>query len=383
MQDLSRELLVELMKEQEGPCLSLYLHTHRHHPDNAGDPLRFRKLVGQLEKSLKEYPEKQRTELLKPFLKLRDDTEFWRHTQQGLVVLSAAGQSHVLHLLRPVDDFADVADSFHVKPLFRQLHTADRFQVLCLNRERAWLYEGNRDAIEEVALPDAVPNTIEAALGSELTEPYQKVASYGNGPAGSGDMRHGQGGKKDEVEVDTLRFFRVIDDAISEHCSKPAGVPLVLVCLSQYQGEFRALSKNPHLHPDGVSIDPGALSPEQLREKVWEVMAPAYQKEITGVVDAFRSALAKGLGAEALDDTVAAALEGRVDTLLVSADAKIPGRIDTDSMQVCKSDDFDDPRVGDVLNDVAELVMRHDGSTLVIPQASMPGKSKVAAILRY
>ncbi|MDQ1813875.1 hypothetical protein RBA41_11210 [Massilia sp. CCM 9210] len=383
MQMLTRELLFDLMKQQDGPCLSLYLQTHRHHPDNAGDPLRFRHLVEQLEKSLNDAPEQQRAELLAPFRKLEHDKQFWQHTQNGLVVLSAAGKSHVLHLLRPVEDFTVVADTWHIKPLLRQLHTADRFQVLCLTRVDVRLYEGNRDTLEEVDLPAPVPRTVEAALGSELTEPYQKVSSYGMGPAGGGDMRHGHGSKKDEVEVDTLRFFRVVDDAITEHCSKPAGVPLVLVCLAQYQGEFRSLSKNPHLLPDGVSIDPGALSAEQLREKAWQAIAPAYAKEIALAVDAFHVAQAKGLGAQALDDTVTAALEGRVDTLLVSAEARIPGRIDVASMQVCKSDDFDDPRVGDVLNDVTELVLLHDGETLVIPQASMPGASNVAAILRY
>ena len=383
MQTLTREVLSDLMKQRDGPCLSVYLRTHRHHPENASDPLRFRSLVGQLEKSLKDFPAKQRAELLAPFLRLEHHAPFWRHTHDGLVVLSAAGQSHILHLMRPVDDFAVVADSWHVKPLLRQLHTADRFQVLCLTRERIWLFEGNRDAIDEVELADAIPQTIEAALGAELSEPYQKVSSYGMGPAGSGDMRHGQGSKKDDVEADTLRFFRKVDGAVTEHCSTPSGLPLVLVCLAQYQGEFRRLSRNPHLHPDGVSIDPGALSAEQLREKAWAVIAPGYDKQVTGAVDAFRAAQAKGLGTEALDDTVTAAIEGRVDTLLVSAEARIPGKIDPISMRVCESDDFDDPRGGDVLNDVAALVLLHDGATLVIPQAVMPGQSTVAAILRY
>jgi len=37
-----------------------------------------------------------------------------------------------------------VADSFHTKPLLRVLQSADRYQILALNRHEAKLYEGNR-----------------------------------------------------------------------------------------------------------------------------------------------------------------------------------------------------------------------------------------------
>ena len=42
-----------LLAEHEAPCLSLYQPTHRHHPDNTQDPIRFRNLVKQLAESLR------------------------------------------------------------------------------------------------------------------------------------------------------------------------------------------------------------------------------------------------------------------------------------------------------------------------------------------
>ena len=42
---LSHASLAEMASFTGRPCLSLYQPTHRHHPDNQQDPIRFRHLV--------------------------------------------------------------------------------------------------------------------------------------------------------------------------------------------------------------------------------------------------------------------------------------------------------------------------------------------------
>lgn len=46
-----------LLGDHEPPCLSLYQPTHRHHPDNRQDPIRYRNLLREMEDSLgRKYP---------------------------------------------------------------------------------------------------------------------------------------------------------------------------------------------------------------------------------------------------------------------------------------------------------------------------------------
>ena len=45
MHSLNDDYPAVLLAEREAPCLSLYQPTHRQHPDNTQDPLRFRNLV--------------------------------------------------------------------------------------------------------------------------------------------------------------------------------------------------------------------------------------------------------------------------------------------------------------------------------------------------
>jgi len=179
------------------PCLSLYQPTHRQHPDNQQDPIRFGNLVKALEESLlQQFLKDEIRPLLEPFLALADDRDFWNHTLDGLAVLGAKGIFRVYNLQRPVAELAVVADSFHTKPLMRILQSADRYHVLGLNRKEINLFEGNRDALDEIEPAQGVPRTISEALGEELTEPHQTVASYGGVGGGHSPMHHGHGGKE-------------------------------------------------------------------------------------------------------------------------------------------------------------------------------------------
>ena len=118
---------------------------------------------------------------------------------------------------------AVVADSFHIKPLLRILQSADRYQVLSVNRREIKFFEGNRDNLHEIELESGIPRTITEALGEERTEPHHSVGSFG--------MRHGHGSRADEIDVDEQRFFRVVDRAILEYDSRPSGMPLILAAL--------------------------------------------------------------------------------------------------------------------------------------------------------
>src|SRR5690606_14203833 len=153
----------------EGPCLSLYQPTHRAFPDNQQDPIRFRNLVKELEQSLEQrYPGRDIAALIAPFRQLADDADFWNHAGQGLAVVGASDLFRVYRLQRPVAALAVVADSFHTKPLMRIVQSADRYQVLGLDRERARLFEGNRDGIEEVPMAAEVPRNIDDAMNRDI-----------------------------------------------------------------------------------------------------------------------------------------------------------------------------------------------------------------------
>lgn len=379
----THESLTALAAVEQPPCLSLYQSTHRRHPENQQDPIRFRNLVKTLETSLLEqYPAAENHLLLEPFEALADDADFWAHTLDGLAVLGGPGLFQVFLLQRPVTELAVVADSFHTKPLRRFLQSVERYQVLGLSLDAIQLFEGNRNTLDEIEPAAGVPRTIEEALGSELTSDHLTVASYGGVGSTNSPMHHGHGGRKDEVDIDRERFFRAVDRAVLEHHSQPSGLPLILAALPEHHGPFQQVSHNPFLVAEGVTINPDVLPMDELRKRAWQVVEPTYQARLATLSDEFGEAQATGLGDDDLTGVAQAAAAGRVATLLIESERQIAGRLDSTTGEV-EVADLTHPEVDDLLDDLGELVEKMGGKVLVIPADRMPGRTGLAAIYRY
>lgn len=380
---LTIESLAELASVQQPPCLSLYQPTHRSRPENQQDPIRFRNLVKELEVSLRQkYPAVETRLLLEPFAALAHDEAFWNHTREGLAVLGGPNLFRVFQLQRPVAKLAVVADSFHIKPLRRFLQSVGHYQVLGLSLQKIGLFEGNRDALDEIDPAPGVPRTITEALGDELTEPVSSVTSHGGVGQASRPMHHGHGGKKDQVDSEAEKFFRAVDRAVLEHHSRPSGLPLILAALPEHHDLFRRISHNPFLIAEGLTINPDALPIDELRERAWQVLEPHYQARLAELGEEFEQARSKGLGSIDLSQVAQAASDGRVATLLVEADRQIAGRLDDATGRV-EVADLSHPQVDDLLDDLGELVEKTGGQVLVIPAEQMPGQTGLAATYRY
>jgi len=289
-----------------------------------------------------------------------------------------------------------VADSFHVKPMLRIVQSADRYQVLSVNRRDIRLFEGNRDALDEIELAPGVPRTITQALGNELTEPEGQAHSYGTGPAAAGagsnrgaggpktgGMRHGHGGKEDEIDGDTERFFRAVDRGLVKHHSGATGLPLILAALPEYHALFRSVSHNPRLVDSGIEINAGALSIDALRIRAWQVMEPVYLRRLAELVERFGAAQSAHLGDDRLPQVSVASAAGRVDTLLLETRRQVPGRLDAATGVVLEPDELSHPEVDDMLDDLAERVLRTGGEVIMVPPERMPSKTGLAAIYRF
>lgn len=381
MDSLEHDLAAGLFERPEPPCVSLYQPTHRHLPDKAQDPIRFRNLVKSLEESLsKAYQKADTGALLERLSALADNFDFWSSTLDGLAVLATPQLFRVYRLQRSVPELAVVADSFHLKPLRRIVQSADRFQLLALSRDAIRLFEGNRDTIDEIKPADGVPKTMVEALGDQVSERPLTVAPHG-GPGGQG-LFHGHGGSRDESDLDAERYFRAVDRAVLEHHSRPSNMPLLLVALPENQSLFRSISRNPFLAAQGIDIDPKSVSIESLRERAWQIIEPWYLERLSGFIDQFKAALGTGLSTDDVEQAARAAAAGRVATLLVDADRQLPGRIHPETGRV-ERDERPHPGLDDILDDLGELVVRNGGEWIIVPSERMPTRSGLAAIFRY
>jgi len=384
MELLTKELVQELLAADQAPCLSIYMPTHRQHPENLQDKILYKNLVRQLKESLlQKYSAGEVQEHLESLETLADDDDTWNHTFDGLAVFSAPGLFKVVGVHKSFEELALAADSFHTKPLRQYLQSLDRFHVLGLTLHEIRLFEGNRHSLTEVDLTADTPKTITEALGDELTDKHTTVAAYGGSGGESSPMHHGHGGRKDEIENDTERFFRVVAHTIYEQYSKPSGWPLILAALTEHQSLFQKVNKNPLLLTNGIEINPSSVSTDKLADMAWGIMEPEYNLKLESLVAGFEQARANGKGSDDYKEVAVAAVEGRVDTLIVEADRIIPVRITNLVTGNTQKKDMVNPKVDDLLDDMGELIMKMGGQVTVLPTGKMPSETGLAAIFRY
>ncbi|ONH52766.1 hypothetical protein SAMN04490182_4611 [Pseudomonas cedrina] len=372
VQTFTRDTLNTLLGLADRTNLSVYMPAQQTFPERTQNPIRLKNLIKDLEGLLAD--QAQAETLLAPFHDLVADTEFWNSCPPSIAIFGGAEHFLVVGLHRPVQETAIVNRHPYLRPLLRQAPMTERYQALCLTRDSVRVYEGAAQTLQQVELPEAVPTSQADALGDQLTSRDQQGHPDGFSGAGErGDpMMHesGGGGKQDEVNLDRERFFRAVDKAITEHCSRVCKLPLVLVALPENQAVFRALSHNPFLLADGVRKDPATLSPAELAQACTAVMSKRYEDSLNTAFDRFGVAVGQRLYASRLVDIEHATLEGRVALLLVEADGSEPGA------QVAEEDA--------ALDELILAVIRQGGEVVVVPaERSMPTDTRAAAVLRY
>ncbi|GMV53690.1 MAG: hypothetical protein D8M52_09445 [Chlorobi bacterium] len=371
-------VIQQLLSAQSGPCMSVYVHTHRTQPERRDDPARYRAMVRRLNESLhRAYLPEKIEEYLAPFHALLEDEDFWNARKEGIAVFSSPGFFHAEHLERPVPDTAVVAKSFHVKPLLRIMQTLTRYNVVTLTRDRIHVYEGDRLGLTELDLGPDVPLTLEAALGAEKTEQQTAhVTVGGSAQAVSSTSR------QDEIDNDTERFYRIVDRELLNHVSHNSGLPLILVGLAKQIGIFQRVRKNPNVLLESVEVHPEGIAHKELVHRAWEIIEPYTTSYSKRLIEDYHTAAVRGLGADQIADIAKAAAEGRVAQLFVEASRQIPGTVDPVTGNIA-FDDIDQPDINDALDDLAVLVLRKGGKVHVLESEHMPAVTGAAAVLRF
>jgi hypothetical protein len=175
-----------------------------------------------------------------------------------------------------------------------------------------------------------------------------------------------------------------VDKAVWELFSRDAKLPLILVADERPNALFRSVSRNPYLAAEGSTLDPKGMDATRLHRDTWKLLEPRFRRDVEQLVDQFRAARAHGRGSSELKPVADAAAVGRVGTLLVDADRRIPGRLDCgETGAEFTPAALEDPAADDVLDDLAEWVLKADGAVLVLPSEQMPTTTGLAAIYRY
>lgn len=339
----------------EVPCASVYLPTARGR--GAENAARYLALVRRCEGPLAAHP--GGPAVAAKLHALAGDQTFWADTLEGAVVLASPARCDAFALPRPPAERAEVAETFHVKPLLRYAQSAEPFHVLGVSHARAAVFYGHRYVLTPLKV---------SGVPLELADVPAARPNHGN------DER------VHEPEPDAHRFFRAVDHEVARRVSEPSGLPLILMGTDDNLAEFRAVAKNRFVSPDAVRGDWTHWSLNEIRERAWAAFEKHYLERLARIRNDYGTAAARGKATADLSDAARAAAGGRVGVLLIDADRTVPGSVHmgTGALVPAAGD-----AAGDMLDDLAELGLKAGALVLVVPSDQMPTHTGLAAIFRY
>jgi Bacterial archaeo-eukaryotic release factor family 7 len=376
---LTTKELVTLADERDGPRVSIFLPTNGPGGTQQG-PIRLRNLLREADRRLAGGLRHPRARgLLAPGLELASDAAFWREPAAGGLALFLAGDGpRRLRLPYRPREVAMVGDRFHVKPLLPLCCGDGRFYLLALSQRRVRLFQGDRDGLRELALPD-VPAGLAEAMRLEDRE--EQLQLHQTGPARPGGRPaatfHGHGVGTDDAKDRILRFFRDVDHGV-QRAVGDGRAPLVLAAVDYLRPLYRAASSYPQILAQGLSGNPDHLGAQELHRRAWTLVGDRFRSDQQAVTGRCRALEGRGRATGDLRRILPAAIGGRVESLLVPMGAEQWGTLDpaTGAAQLHRR-----WRPGDIdLFDLAAVeTLRHGGTAYPLPA----GQARPAAVLRY
>ena len=175
-------------------------------------------------------------------------------------------------------------------------------------------------------------------------------------------------------------YARRIDQALRPFL-KGLEVPLILAASKPIASIFRSVNSYPHLAPATIAGNVEAISDDALAERAPVVLDELYANQLRQLHELYERRVSEDRALFDIAEVARAATYGAVDTMLVDIDAVVPGSVDERTGAVTFGEAGPD-RYG-IVDEIARRVWLTDGRVPAVRSDDIPGRSPVAAILRY
>ncbi|MCC5895079.1 MAG: hypothetical protein JJU16_06410 [Alkalibacterium sp.] len=377
MQELLTFPTDELLKDYE-VVVSISLNNESNAVEIEANQIKFQNLLKEAKVKLCElYDEKYCNTLMEKVKPLVDHSDFWREMTPSVVFYVTPDDVFYYKLSVPIHSGTVVSKKPYVLPLIANFQYVSYYHLLTLNHDKFSLYNGRRNKLQKIELPEEAPDTLTKALGDELTGGELNVGSYNGGDGNSGGVFHGHNEKSNEVEIDQENYFREVDKYVTEHFSKPTGLPLVLFALTKNIADFERLSKNEYLDETRVEASPSQLTFNQIQDQTSEVVDDIINRRYKSLVEKFNETTPDYKLEAQYNDLAMASIQGKIEVLLIEDDYQVHGTIDENGQY------HEGTETNMYVNQLVHNVLKTKGNVYVLEKASMPSDTGIAAILRF
>jgi hypothetical protein len=379
---LNAEALRELASITEHPCVTLLMPTHRSGSDTRQNAIRFGNLLKEAKEKLAE--RKDSAAMLRALEEIKDDSSFWQHQSEGLGIFVTEQSVQLYRLPNSVEQAVVVGDNFYLKPLVAMADRAMPFRLLALSWDRARLFQVDASGVTAIETDDLPADYHQLVTPRDPEQQLQYTTHRSGG--GEKAMFHGQGNGEEKIEADRKNYLIRVSDAVADvRKNTSSNEPLVLVATGEVAGHFAALSDlkvDAHIEASPSHVDNYTGGDTSWIAEAREQLSGSVEGRLAEIVERLGTAIAQDQGSDAVEQIVASALQGRIDTLLVATHARVPGTVDPANQKV-KQTESQDTSV-DLINEAVFHALRSSSTVMAVEATELPDRdSSLAAIYRF
>jgi hypothetical protein len=360
-----------------GPRLSVFLPLSPGSPRSTKTRIRAKNLLDRAEKALRSdgLPSATVAELMSRVRRALDRARPVNDNHRGVAVFADAEDVRSYDVPLRLPELVAVGDQFAVAPLLPAINLHGRFFLLTLTQERIRLYEGSALTLEPVDLEGRELAAWTTLPPSRAPRVHAFLADRGG--RGTRTVFHGVDSAPEERKTRASQHFRGTDRALRAVLGEDRP-PLVLAGVRPLQALYRAVSTYPHLLESGIEGNPELIGADRLHRQAWAIAEPELRRGAAAAVTRYRHLQGTGRTSSDPEEIRRAALDGRVETLLVGESACARGAGHVRSVLRLGST----PRAEERLESTVVDTLSRAGAVFVVPDADLPGSSPTAAVLR-
>ena len=376
---LRKRQFEELANKRSKYCISIYIPTHRS-GENKDSIIRLKNQLSEIESQLSELGVKPKEifKYVKPMNDLLNNSGFWRHLSDSLIIFRDEEDFIYTTLPLDVEDFSMVSDHYYLLPLLSTFNNNDTFYILTLSMNKNRLYEATQNEITQIVTDDIFPNSIKESSGADVR---QKSLQFRSGQNNGGlGLFHGKGEGKDDKKMEIIKYLSDIDNSLNEILEGYSS-PLVVVSVNYIFSLFQEISSYKNIYPKAISGNYDSGDIPLVHEKACELLNPYFNQVRNSQKERYSEKVNRTTSN--IDEVINAALVGGVETLFVKKDKQVWGDFKTETGSAIINQNKN-PLDKCLLDFAARSTFLKGGKVFLEEPNELPEPEAVAnAILRY
>lgn len=299
-----------LLEMKSDVNISLYQATARTGEDVNLGPIEFKNLMKQVKAEIGDT--KEGKVLLEKLSEIQEDPLFWQHRTEGLLLLLNDKEQVVHNLAMSVKSKVVVGGPFHLLPLIQSEQNLEEHFILDIGKDRFQLWFGNGTSLYE----------IKGEIAASFDELYNDLdanadVNFGS-YSGTRTAFHGHRSKSEEEEKNKEKYFRYLDDTLSEFFDR-YGFKVFIGGTTENIADWKSKVSASYYIEEDLGKPVSDFSQEDLKNRIVEIFSAMKKKEIEEDVSSLFLALRDNRGTSDLQEIREELDKGRIEKLFVNS----------------------------------------------------------------